>query len=169
MATIDLFGIYNIMLVVSCRSNDNTITTWMIWLAIFLSFFFFISNIEYTIPHNMYLSLCSMLLKYSLFLPLPSYFFCPCTDVWILEEIKKKCLMTNDHFCTHKHTHREREKQTHSMKKQLLTDNSSLSVENKNDSQLLLLLLSSSLLLSVAPVTSNSADNDSNLLSLGGD
>ena len=51
------------------------------------------------------------------------------------------------------------------MKKQLLTDDPSLSVENKNDSQLLLLPLPSSLS-SVAPVVSNNADNDSNPSSL---
>ena len=54
------------------------------------------------------------------------------------------------------------------MKKGLLTDDSSPSVENKSNSQLLLLPLPSSLS-SVAPVASNNADNDSNPSSSGGD
>ena len=55
------------------------------------------------------------------------------------------------------------------MKKWLLTDGSSPSIKNKNNSQLLLLPLPSSLLLSVAPVASNNTDSDSNKSSLDGD
>ena len=51
------------------------------------------------------------------------------------------------------------------MKKRLLTDDSSLSIENKNNSQLLSLPLPSSLL-SVVPVVSKNADNDCNPSSL---
>ena len=55
------------------------------------------------------------------------------------------------------------------MKMRLLTDDSSPSVENKNDSQLLLLPMPSLSLPSVAPVASNNADSDTNPSSSGGD
>ena len=55
------------------------------------------------------------------------------------------------------------------MKKQLVTGDSSPSLQKKNDSQLLSLLLPSSLLSSVAPVASNNADNDSDPSLSGGD